>query len=280
LCSCSRDLVLTSPFLQSRGIGKAIIEKLAKLPPPSIIIAASRAGSDLNIHCRRDTEILYKKLDITKPESVNSLAEEIEEKYGKLDVLINNAGITNNASVHNNTGKGQWESPFEVLDVNYYGTKRVSHARISSSSPDLRPDIRSQVCEAVLPLLTKADGRIVCVSSIGSTYSGFSKEVHHRLRNAKSLEELDALAKEYEVCVVDPFASRASFTRPSFDPLESIASDSDPIRESGRSRWSRCSLWLVEGAHERLYGSHCEGEQEAFGQLLLSRVSQSSYTTP
>lgn len=53
--------------------------------------------------------------------------------------------------------------------------------------------------EAFLPLIKQAKGRIVNVSSVGSLLRGYSDETADRLRNTKTVEDVEALAKAYEV---------------------------------------------------------------------------------
>ena len=57
--------------------------------------------------------------DISKKESVDNLFDVIEKKYGRLDVLFNNAGISApNASIEN-LAFAEWE---KVVDTNLSGT--------------------------------------------------------------------------------------------------------------------------------------------------------------
>ncbi len=64
----------------SRGIGKAIAEKLRNNYK---VITCSRKSSDSlnNYVC-----------DVTNPEEVRSFSDSIKEKYGNIDLLVNNAG--------------------------------------------------------------------------------------------------------------------------------------------------------------------------------------------
>jgi NAD(P)-dependent dehydrogenase (short-subunit alcohol dehydrogenase family) len=69
----------------TKGIGKAIADKLKNLGAQVIITARSTT--------QEDTEgSLFIKADHTLPESGDLIAREITEKYGKIDIIINNAG--------------------------------------------------------------------------------------------------------------------------------------------------------------------------------------------
>lgn len=55
------------------------------------------------------------------------------------------------------------------------------------------------MCQAFIPLLSK-NGRIVNVSSTGSSLSGYSKEIQDRFRSSRmTLADLDQMMNEYQV---------------------------------------------------------------------------------
>ena len=84
------------------------------------------------------------ELDVTRRETIASAASAIEKEYGRLDVLVNNAGIADRTD--GPPGKVDIDAVRRVLEVNFYGPL--------------------QVTQAMLPLVRKADaGRIVNVSS-------------------------------------------------------------------------------------------------------------------
>ncbi|CAH8263320.1 unnamed protein product [Arabidopsis lyrata] len=107
-----------------------------------------------------DQSIVFHQLDVSDPASISSLAEFVKTQFGKLDILINNAGvggvITDVDALRAGTGKEgfKWEETItetyelaeECIKINYYGPKRM--------------------CESFIPLLRLSDSpRIVNVSS-------------------------------------------------------------------------------------------------------------------
>ncbi|OEV13277.1 SDR family NAD(P)-dependent oxidoreductase [Streptomyces nanshensis] len=64
--------------------------------------------------------------DVTDRESVNAALRGVEERFGRLDVLVNNAGIGAQGTVEDN-GDEEWH---RVLDVNVTGMARVSAAAL------------------------------------------------------------------------------------------------------------------------------------------------------
>jgi len=82
----------------SRGIGKAAIEKFAEQGYDVVITyngnkeKADQLASDMQT--QYNVETLVCKLNIANAEEVNCVFDEIKEKFGRLDVLVNNGGIT------------------------------------------------------------------------------------------------------------------------------------------------------------------------------------------
>lgn len=69
----------------TKGIGKAIADKLAQAGALVIVTARNHPGqADLKHH--------FIAADLTNPEQVSRLAQEITEKSGGIDILINNVG--------------------------------------------------------------------------------------------------------------------------------------------------------------------------------------------
>ncbi|KAI9818853.1 MAG: hypothetical protein M1827_007674 [Pycnora praestabilis] len=159
----------------NRGIGKAICQTLANgVETPIIIYAASRKGLDLGIKTSsQQTKIEYPKLDITDQGSIQTLADSIQKNHSGLQVLINNAGV-------NLDDDYSPENVKRTLDTNYRGTLKM--------------------CQTFIPLLEK-DGRIVNVSSVGSSLNPYSNSVQERFRSPKmTLQDLENMAQEYQHC--------------------------------------------------------------------------------
>ncbi|KAG9396676.1 Glucose/ribitol dehydrogenase [Carpediemonas membranifera] len=62
---------------------------------------------------KHSTESLCIKCDVTSTESVSAAAKAAEEKFGKIDVLVNNAGSAHNAGVLDMTDE-QWDFTMDV----------------------------------------------------------------------------------------------------------------------------------------------------------------------
>ncbi|CAO1597829.1 hypothetical protein XANCAGTX0491_001623 [Xanthoria calcicola] len=158
----------------NRGIGEAICQVLASSTPqePMVLYAASRKGQDLGFTpASSKTTLKYSKLDIADRSSIDTFAKVITRDHQHVDVLINNAGVNLDLQY----------SPANVkatLDTNYRGTLNM--------------------CQTFIPLLKK-NGRIVNVSSTGSSLAGYSNDIQQRFRNPKmTLPDLDQMMNEYQ----------------------------------------------------------------------------------
>jgi NAD(P)-dependent dehydrogenase (short-subunit alcohol dehydrogenase family) len=123
----------------SRGIGAEIARELAA-DQGFLVFAGARNPNDVE----RADGIEPVRLDVTDQATIDAARDRLETDAGRLDVLVNNAGIT-----------GPWSEPaaeedleqaHAVLETNLFGAWRLT--------------------QAMLPLLRRSDdGRIVNVSS-------------------------------------------------------------------------------------------------------------------
>ena len=118
----------------SRGIGLEFINQLVKREK-SIVYAGVRNPASLENHFRspRPDNLHIVQCDVTSDESVEGAATIVSEKSGKVDVLINNAGIDNGLSIRETSV----DSLRMVLETNVVGVHRMIRAflpLISASS--------------------------------------------------------------------------------------------------------------------------------------------------
>src|SRR5580704_5785159 len=80
----------------SKGIGASIAEHLAA-EGASVVVnyASSKAGADAVVKRIQEKggKAVAVGADVSKPEQIKSLFAETKKAYGKVDVLVNNAGI-------------------------------------------------------------------------------------------------------------------------------------------------------------------------------------------
>ncbi|MFL5241005.1 MAG: SDR family oxidoreductase [Gemmataceae bacterium] len=102
------------------GIGRATAWALLK--NGHSVILAGRRGEALELTLAQarpfDTVALPVPTDVSDPSSVAALFEKIKEKFGRLDVLFNNAGASAPAVLLENLTLDQWR---RVVDTNLTG---------------------------------------------------------------------------------------------------------------------------------------------------------------
>lgn len=130
----------------SRGIGKAIAIKFAKQGYDVVInyVSSSTDTEALkNEFEALGAKTLLIKTDVTNFEDCENMVKEAIQEFGKIDVLVNNAGITKD-----NLLMRMKEEEFDkVISINLKGTFNVT--------------------KAVIPyMMKKREGRIVNISSV------------------------------------------------------------------------------------------------------------------
>jgi len=112
----------------ARGIGRAICLELAERGAD--IVATDLLRDELNqtaaLVQAKGVAAVAEVADVTKPEVVDHLVEMAVEKFGKLDIVVNNAGITRDTLILSMTDE-QWDA---VLNVNlravFLGTRAAA----------------------------------------------------------------------------------------------------------------------------------------------------------
>lgn len=176
------------------GLGKALVETLARNPIYKIIVTArAHRIEQLREQFHESENLLIRELDVTNESNVYSLVNEIANLWGRIDVLVNNAGICYRSVVEHMDR----ESEMIQLETNYLGPMSL---------------VRS-----VLPIMREQmSGHIINVSSVSGMVSmptmGSYSASKHALEGAS--ESLWYEAKPYgiKVSLVEPgFINSDSF---------------------------------------------------------------------
>ncbi|HET9908202.1 MAG TPA: SDR family oxidoreductase [Anaerolineales bacterium] len=107
----------------SRGIGKAIAEALSA--EGMKITLAARSESELEALARSlPNESLVQAIDLREPDSASKVITSTIEKFGSLDLLVNNAGATKRGDFLTLTDE-EWTDGFALK---FYAAMRLSRA--------------------------------------------------------------------------------------------------------------------------------------------------------
>ena len=109
----------------SSGIGAATAKALSN--SPHVLVMLARDVEKMKaIASEIDCISLVIKTDVTKVEEVNTAIETVVEKFGGIDVLINNAGI----GYFDPIDEGKLDEWHTMVDVNIKGLLNITHACI------------------------------------------------------------------------------------------------------------------------------------------------------
>ena len=204
----------------TRGIGK------------QIAITFAQNGYDIAINYRTENDDLKKTKEEIEKYNVNFLAvqgdvsnfedcerftQEIIEKYGKIDVLVNNAGITKDTLIMR-MKKEDFEN---VIDVNLVGTFNAT--------------------KNVIPHMIKAhSGRIVNISSVVGI-SGNAGQTNYAASKAGIIGFTKSLAKEVGsrgvlVNAVAPGFIQTQMTQVLKDDIKEEIAKNIPLKRMGTVR--------------------------------------------
>ena len=170
----------------SSGIGKAASLALAKAGFE--VVGTSRNASRVT---PRDG-VTYFDLDVTSDESVSTVVQQVSERFGRIDVLVNNAGVgTAGAAEESSVAQAQG-----VFDVNVFGLIRMTKAVL--------PHMRAQ-----------GGGRIINISSVlglvPQPYMAVYVASKHAIEGYS--ESLDHEVREHgvRVLLVEPAYTKTGF---------------------------------------------------------------------
>jgi NAD(P)-dependent dehydrogenase (short-subunit alcohol dehydrogenase family) len=186
----------------STGLGRALAVAVLERGE-NVVVTARDAASVADLARSHPGTALALSLDVTDPVQVANVASAAQERFGAVDVLVNNAGHSYRAAVE----EAADDQVQELFATNFFGP--------------------AALIRAVLPQMReKRSGTIVNISSIGARTSPIGSGYYAGSKAA--LEALTAsLRKEVQalgitVMAVEPGAFRTSFLRNVAQPPETI----------------------------------------------------------
>ncbi|MGY0059390.1 oxidoreductase [Streptomyces sp. LZ34] len=170
----------------SSGIGKAA--SLALVEAGFEVVGTSRSATGVT---QRDG-VTFLDLDVASDESVARVVERVIERFGRLDVLINNAGVGSaGAAEERSVAQDR-----QVFDINVFGLMRMTKAVL--------PHMRAQ-----------GSGRIINISSVFGFVPAPYMAVYAASKHAVEgySESVDHEVREHgvRVLLVEPAGTRTAF---------------------------------------------------------------------
>lgn len=169
----------------SGGIGKAIAKKFAGAGAKLALNDIAPAEEPLKA-MTQELGGKYFLGDVSKLEEMEKTIQEIQKEFGRLDVLVNNAGVAQDRTLAKMT-KEEWQ---KVIDIDLTGVFNCS--------------------KAALPLLIANQGNIVSISSLVGQRGNFG-QTNYAAAKAGVIGFTKALMKE-----VGRFGVRVNAIAPGF----------------------------------------------------------------
>ena len=161
----------------SAGIGKAVASHLSELG--HIVFGTSRSQQD---PAAFPFEIL--QMDVTDEQSVQTTIESIIQKHGRLDVLINNAGLGMAGPLENTSD----EEAKNIFDTNVFGVLNT--------------------CRHAVPHLRKSEGYMINITSIagvfGLPFRGIYSSSKSAVETISECYSLELKPHNVKVAVIEP----------------------------------------------------------------------------
>ena len=172
----TNQVVLVTGAGSPKGIGRTIAQTFGKQGAKVVICDINQEGCDANVEemKKMGIEAAGYAANLTDPDAVKELVNKIVETYGRIDVLVNNAGISQKVTVADMT----LDDIKRIFSVNMFGLFLITQA----------------VCEV---MKKQKYGRIVHLSSVsGKRGGGVFGGAHYSASKAAVLGFSKNLARE------------------------------------------------------------------------------------
>ncbi len=226
----------------SRGIGKEIAKKFAKENYNLVINYVSEKTNTEELKKEFEAfgaEVLFIKTNVTSYEECEKMAKDAINKFGKIDVLVNNAGVTKDSLLLR-----MKEEDFDtVINVNLKGTFNVTKACIPY-------------------MMKKKSGKIVNISSVVGI-SGNSGQANYAASKAGIIGFTKSVAKE--------LASRnilANCVAPGYIATDMTNGLSDAVKESINNQIPLKRVGMPEEVAKAVYFLASEENSYITGQVV------------
>ncbi len=218
----------------SRGIGKEIAKQLAR---NGIKVIANYNKSEKQAYElkkeleKENIEIEIAKADVSKREQVKDLIKNVLEKYDRIDILINNAGISDYKLFTDVTDE-DWN---RIINTNLYSAFVMSQ-------------------EVGKIMINQKKGCIINISSIWGEV-GASLEVIYSISKAGMNGMTKALAKELgpsniRVNAIAPGIIKTEMNERFSDEELKQLKEEIPLERLGKTEdIAKCALWLVNDSY-------------------------------
>ena len=175
----------------STGLGRALAEAVIGAGHNAVVTGRD-AAAVADLAASASERVLAVALDVTKPAQVTSAVQRAQERFGHIDLLVNNAGYGYRAAVE----EGDDAEVRTLFETHFFGTV----AMIKAVLPDMR---------------ARRSGAIVNISSIGAQLtpvgSGYYSAAKAAVEGISGALRGELAPLGISVTIVEPGAFRTDF---------------------------------------------------------------------
>lgn len=204
----------------ARGIGRAIVLMLARegADVAFTYLKSNKEAEELKNEVEKlSRRCLALQIDVRDFEKSKELIQKTRETFGRLDILINNAGIIKDKALMM-MAKEEWQ---EVIDTNLTGVFNVTR-------------------NAIVSFLKQKKGDIINITSV-SGITGMSRQTNYAASKAGIIGFTKSLAKE-----VAAYNIRVNAVAPGFIETDMIAGLKEDYKEKLKQEIPLCRFGSVE----------------------------------
>ena len=226
------------------NIGRAVTLRLAEAGARVAVIyhsSVEQAKALQNELERSKTESLFIQTDITRESGVKSAFRKINEHFGGVDVLVNNAGIFG-LSLQEDLDEAGWEKVFNLNDKGLFFCSR----------------------EAIKRMKKSGGGNIVNMASINGLHPGFGKTAHYDASKGAVIAYTKSLAVE-----VADYHIRVNAVAPGLVDSEGLRKFAPELAERVEKRTPLNKIATHEDITNAVLFLACEASSHITGEVLV-----------
>ena len=197
----------------STGFGKLLAQELLKTDA-QVVATARNEASLAGLKGLNDKNLLILRLDVTRPEQIATVVDKVKARFGRVDVLVNNAGYGMIGAIE----ESNTAAIARIFNTNVFGLIALT--------------------QAVLPIMRKQkSGHIINMSSVAGVNASPGFGIYNSTKFAvEGLSE--ALSAEVahlgiKVTIIEPGPFKTDFANRSLDTMPEIT---DYAESSGKMR--------------------------------------------
>ena len=234
------------------GIGKSIALAMGQESANVVVnyIANPEAAEEVAHEIEQShtvAQAITFKADVSKEDQVQAMFKAAKDKFGTVDICVNNAGLQRDAAFHEMTLE-QWQF---VLDVNLTGQFLCS-----------REAVREFMSRGMRPEVSNALGKIICISSVHEVIP-WAGHINYAASKGGVMLLMKSMAQELgpqriRVNSIAPGAIKTKINQDAWETMEALNKllELIPYKRIGQpSDIGAAAAWLASDESDYIHGT-------------------------